>query len=272
MSIHDSAIIERYFMFLTVLIAFGLGSFLHCAAYRIARHEKFVKGSSQCPICGHPLAWNDLVPVFSYIFLKGKCRYCKAGISLRYVISEIAFIGLMISNLLCFDVTFVALRNAILLCCLFVIAIVDYEAYEIPNGCILISLAAWVVLEPLCYREQTRGELWVDVVEHVGTMIGILFFILLIRMLFQWILKKKALGFGDVKLLAVMGLYLGVMPALFGIILACILGLIFGVIFQKRKKERKGAYFPFGPALSAAFWIMLCVGEPFVTWYYHFFI
>lgn len=272
MSIRENPIVLRYFLFLTVLVALGLGSFLHCAAYRMARHENFIKGSSRCPHCGHDLKFWDLIPILSYLFLRGKCRYCKQKISPRYLLFELLYIFLMISNLLCFDLTFVALRNVVLLSCLFVLSIVDYEAYEIPNSCILLPAVAWAGLEPFCYKEQSRGVWWIDAGEHVATMLLFTAFILLIRFLLKRLLKKQALGMGDVKLLALMGLYLTILPVLFALILACILGLLYYFLFQKRKEAQRGAYFPFGPALSVSFWVMLCVGDPFVKWYLHYFI
>ena len=125
------------------------GSFLNCAAWRIAHGESFLRGRSHCPACGHTLSARDLVPVLSWLFRRGRCRYCGEKISARYPLTELAFALLTVLCLLRFDLTVVCLRNWVFLCCLFCLSLVDLESYTIPDGCLLTALGAWLLALPL---------------------------------------------------------------------------------------------------------------------------
>lgn len=268
MSIHEETIVLQYFMFLTVIVSLGLGSFLNCAAYRMGRHENFIKGHSMCPQCGHELALKDLIPIFSYLFLQGKCRYCKAKISIRYLLTEILFIALMISNLWFFDVTFLALRNLIFLCCLFVISLVDYEVGKIPNSCLVTAVVTWIVGLPLCQRWESSYQFFVYLANHVGAMIFVGGMVWILSLLLKAMAKQNVVGAGDIKLLAVMGLYAGLLNSMFGLLIASVLGLLVGFAVKQHKNSKwEEGYFPFGPAICMAAWIMLCLGDSFANWY-----
>ena len=102
-----------------VILGAVFGSFLNCAAWRIAHGESFLRGHSRCPSCGHELGARDLVPVLSWVFQRGRCRYCGVKISVRYPLTELAFALLTLLCLLRFDLSVLCLRNWIFLCCLF---------------------------------------------------------------------------------------------------------------------------------------------------------
>ncbi|MCR4891644.1 MAG: prepilin peptidase [Lachnospiraceae bacterium] len=255
----DTAV-RLYFICLSAMFGAVFGSFLNCAAYRIARNESFLKGRSKCPDCSHTLGPLDLIPVFSWIFSGGKCRYCGKRVSIRYPLTEI-FFALM--TVLCFleaDSPVLFFRNFAFGCCLFCLSLVDLEICIIPDGCLIISALAWLVAQPFL------GKTLMDALMHV--LCGFVFggALLFISLLFDRILKKESMGGGDIKLFAVMGLYLGFVSSLFSLMLSCVLGLIFALV--RRIGAPKGdPHFPFGPAISAATWIMLLYGAPFVDWY-----
>ena len=255
-SIFDFRPILIFCIVVAALLGAVMGSFLNCAAWRIAHGEKFWKGRSHCPTCGHPLSGADLVPVLSWLFLRGKCRYCGGKVSPRYLLAELFFALVTVLCLLRFDLTVLCLRNWVFLCCLFCLALVDLEAYIIPDGCHLVSLAAWIVALPFLWNG------WKDAGLHVlaGVVFGL--GILLISLALDRILKKESLGGGDVKLFAVMGLYLGLGQSLLAVILSCVLGLLLGLV--KRNEEQ---HIPFGPAISLATVIVLLAGEYFLNWY-----
>jgi len=257
MSIYEDKGLLIYCCTVAGILGAVMGSFLNCTAWRIAHEEVWYKGRSHCPECGHTLGAADLVPVFSWLLLRGKCRYCGTKISPRYVLTELFFAALTLICLLRFDLTVLALRNWIFICCLFCLSLVDLESYIIPDGCLIISVAVWAVAAPL---------LGMDIAEiGKGLAAGVAFGggMLLLSLAMDKILKKESLGGGDIKLFAVVGLYLGFVGTLFGLLLSCILGLLCVVISRKGKGER----IPFGPAIAAATVIMLFWGDGFVNWY-----
>ena len=260
MSIYEDTFFMIYCCLLAGVFGAVLGSFLNCAAWRIAHGESFLKGRSHCTSCGHVLGFLDLIPVFSWIFLGGKCRYCKTKISPRYMLTELFFALVSVLTLLRFDLSPEFVRNMVLACCLFCLSLVDLEIFEIPNGCLLIPVIAWFVAIP--FTEMSG----MDVLYHVASGVGYGAVMLALVLLFDKILGKETMGGGDLKLFVVMGLYLGVAASLFALFFSCILGLIMGAI-QKRGKENKGPQIPFGPAIALAFYAMLLYGGGLVNWY-----
>lgn len=257
MSIYADRILLVYCCAVAGILGAVMGSFLNCAAWRIAHGESFLKGRSHCTACGHVLGPLDLVPVFSWLFLGGKCRYCGNKVSVRYPLTELLFAVLSVLCLLRFDLTALCLRNWIFLCCLFCLSLVDLESYIIPDGCLLISAAAWAAALPF---------LWTGWGAVGKSLLSAFVFgggVLLISLLLDKLLKKESLGGGDVKLFAVVGLYLGLTATLFTMILACILGLLVVIIRRGGEQGR----IPFGPSIAAAALFMLLYGEGLVAWY-----
>ena len=236
---------------LAALLGAVFGSFLNCTAFRVARKESFFSGHSRCPHCKHDLNALDLVPVFSWLFLGGKCRYCKHKISPRYLLTELLFALLSAACLVCFGLTVLALR------CLLTLSLVDLEIYEIPDACLILSALAWIAAQVFLWTN------WGDCLLHVAAGLVYGGVVLGVSLLLDKLLKKESLGGGDIKLLAVAGLYLGFVPTLFALILACVIGLV----QAKLSGKPKGKASPFGPAVSAATAVMLFFGEPIAAWY-----
>ncbi len=255
--------IDRGVLIYCCVMAFALGavfgSFLNCAAWRIAHGESFLRGHSRCPACGHALGLPDLVPIFSWIFQRGRCRYCGVKISVRYPLTELAFGLITLLCLLRFDLTVLCLRNWIFLCCLFCLSLVDLECYTIPDGCLLIAAGAWVGALPFLRPG------WAEIGRSV--LAGLVFGggILLLSIVMDKLLGRESLGGGDVKLFAVVGLYLGFIGTLFTMLFSCVLGLLFAL--RQGRRGEKGRAIPFGPSISLAAAFMLLFGEGFVKWY-----
>ena len=256
-SIYNSTGLLIYSCGVAAFLGAAMGSFLNCAASRMAKDQPFIKGRSHCPACGHALGFADLVPIFSWLFLGGKCRHCGAKISPRYLFTELLFAALTVGCLLRFDLSVECLRNWTLLCCLFCLSLVDFESQIIPNGTLLFAAGAWVVAEPFLF------ESWAKTLAHVGTAVAISGGMLLISMVMDRVLKRESLGGGDVKLYAVVGLYLGLLSSLFALILSCVLGLAVNVPRQRGNSEP----FPFGPWIAVAAAIMLFFGVALLDWY-----
>lgn len=257
MSIHESTFILWYCCVVAGVVGAVLGSFLHCTAYRVVRGQPFFgKERSRCPSCGHELGALDLVPVFSWLLLGGRCRYCKAKVPLRYFVAECFMAAMAVLCLLRFDLSVVFLRNLVFGCCLFCLALVDLENMTIPNGCLLAALFAWAAALPFLGQPLN----WVFGRIAAGAVFG--GGLLLFSLAADRVLGRESMGGGDIKLFAVVGLYLGFVGTLFCLVLACVLGLVFAAVTKSRGKP-----FPFGPSIAAAAWVMLLYGDGLVNWY-----
>lgn len=263
MSIYMDTAFTVYCCFLAAVLGAALGSFLNCAAWRISRGESFVKGHSRCPSCGNRLKAADLVPILSWVFLGGKCRYCKAKVSVRYPLTEAFFALLTVLALLKFDLSVSFLRNLVFFCCLFCLSLVDLESYIIPDGCLLFAAGAWLFAAPFAVLENGW---WDGVFEKLIAAAVFGGGTLALSLVMDRVLKKESLGGGDVKLFAVTGLYLGIVGSLFGLVLASVLGLLFAAA-RKKKDKNESAQIPFAPAISLSACIMLLFGSGLVDWY-----
>ena len=260
MSIYDSRYILCFCCAVAAVLGAVFGSFLNCAAYRIAHGQSFLKGRSRCPECLHELTALDLIPILSYIFLRGRCRHCNAKVSPRYLITELFFALVTVLCLLRFDLTVLCLRNWVFICCLFCLSLVDLESFIIPDGCLIAALAAWVCALPF---------LWTGLRDFAFSLIAAVVFgggMLLISLALDRILKKESMGGGDIKLFAVCALYLGLIATLFSIILACVLGLLFALARRKLRPDSP-EQIPFGPSIACAAAVMLFFSQQVADWY-----
>ena len=141
MSIYEYRPLLIFSVILAACLGAVAGSFLNCAAWRIVHGEPFVKGRSRCPRCGHVLGPLELVPVFSWLIQRGRCKACGEKISVRYLVAELVFSLVTVLCLLRFDLTVLCLRNWVFLGCLFLLTLTDLDAMIIPDGCHKIGRA-----------------------------------------------------------------------------------------------------------------------------------
>ena len=259
MSIYRTTPFLIYCVVIAAIFGACMGSFLNCIAWRSVRGESFMKGHSRCTSCGHELGFKDLIPVFSWLFSGGKCRYCGAKVSVRYPLTELAFALITVLCLLKFDLSLLCLRNYIFLSVLFVLTLTDIDDMIIPDGCHIVAVIAWIAAEPFLFNG------WAGFISHVGAAILFGGGLLAISLILDRIMGRDTLGGGDIKLIAVTGLYLGMIGNLFTLMLACIAGLFFNVITKKSSDEEKA--FPFGPWIAGAAAVMLLFGDPLINWY-----
>ena len=260
MSIFVSPGIFAYSCFLLAILGAALGSFLNCAAWRIAHGENVLRGRSHCPSCGHTLGATDLVPILSWCFLRGRCRYCGEKVSARYPLTELFF---ALVTMVCFlkgDLRILTLRNWLFICCLFCLSLVDLECYIIPNGCLLLSALFWAAALPFA------GMNWKEIGMHILAGIVVSGIILFLSIMMDRFLNRESMGGGDIKLFAVVGLYLGFAGSLFAVILACIIGLIFALV-RRLLPGNRAVQIPFGPSIAASTAVILLFGEPVIAWY-----
>lgn len=205
--------------------------------------------------CGHDLYLKDLVPIASWVFLRGKCRYCHEKVSFRYPLVEIIFALISVACLLKFDLTLLCLRNYIYLAVLYLLTLTDIDTMTIPDSCHVISALVWIASAPMLYGRN-------EIIMHVACAAVFGGVLLGVSLLMDRVLGRESLGGGDIKLFAVTGLYFGFVGTLFVVMLSCIGGLIFNILGRKSGKE-----FPFGPWIAFASVLMLFVGEPLISWY-----
>ena len=272
--IQEYGIFTIYFMVISFIIGTVMGSFINCLAWRTVSGESVLKGRSHCPQCSHLLKWVDLVPIFSFVSLKGQCRYCGKEIPVRYILTEL-FTGIIfLAIVLKSGPTWETLKEMVLVCILVTLSLVDFDTFEIPDGFILAGVVNWVITVPLV--SGYIGPKWM-VYNHIqwpisfmkhyvksGLLAG---FILALGMLamsvvFDKLTGKESLGGGDIKLFFVIGLYTGIVQGVFCLLLSCVIGIIFSAVVKKNR-------IPFGPSISLAMCITLLVGSRVANWYIH---
>lgn len=241
-------------MFYLIVFLFGItiGSFLNVCIYRIPRGETVVTTPSHCTVCGKKIGWYDLVPVFSYLFLGGRCRSCKSHISPWYPIIEVLN-GLL--YLLVFAVNgfnFLSIIYSLFSSALLVLSVIDFRTFEIP-----ISINIFIMLLGIV-------RVGLDFENIFNYVIG--FFSVSTPLLIIYLITKgRGIGGGDIKLMAVAGLILGFKLN----ILAFFMGAVFASIVHPIRMKCFGAdrMFALGPYLALGLFISLLFGERLIDMY-----
>lgn len=244
---------EMYWMLLIIFV-YGIiiGSFLNVLIYRIPLKENIAVERSHCMKCGKQIKWYDLIPLVSYIILRGKCRNCGEKISKQYPLVE-AINGC--GYVLIFwihDLSWLSILCSLVFSILIVITVIDWRTYEIPPS---LNLAIGVL-------GVIRIILDMDnLLEYLIGFCSVSGFLLLLFLL----TRGRGIGGGDIKLMAAAGLFLGWKNIILAFALGAILGAVIHPILMKVKdKERMLA---FGPYLSAGIFIAMLFGNPLITWY-----
>lgn len=239
------------------IFLFGIvvGSFLNVCIFRLPKEESIVRVPSHCMSCGKKLHWYELIPLFSWLFLRGKCHGCKAKISPQYPVIEAAN-GLL--WMLCFFMK--GISPDFLLCCalfsaLLVLSVIDARTQEIPNGINIFIAVVGAIRFGLSF--YFNGFKW-------DTLLGPIIFTLLFFLIFLFS-EGRAMGGGDIKLMFGIGLFLGAKLTLFGLVAACVVGSVIHLTLMAVKKV--GRQLAFGPYLSIGFALSALVGNVVVDWY-----
>jgi len=237
---------------------FGLivGSFLNSVIYRLEQGQGFVKGRSFCPNCKYQLSWQDLIPVFSFLLLRGKCRYCQKSISWQYPLVELST-GLIF--LLIYNLQF-TIYNFIIAPFLIIIFVYDLKHYIIPDKIIYPAIAIVFVYDLLKSNFQWKSDFLLSALGAAGFFLAIVL-----------ISRGKGMGIGDIKLAFLMGLFLGwpnIIAALFS---AIFLGAIMGIALIISGKKTLRSEVPFGPFLTAGTFLALFWGGKIINFYLNLF-
>lgn len=247
---------QTIFLYILVfLYGIIIGSFLNVCIYRIPKKENIATTRSHCMSCGYQLKWYDLVPLFSYLALRGKCRKCGSRISVQYPLVEALNGALYLLVFWRYGLSVDSLLYCLLFSALIVLSVIDFRTYEIPVGINIFILTLGlirIVTDLSHWRSYGIGLLSVSIP----------------LLLIYLVTKGRGIGGGDVKLMAAAGLLIGWKLNILGFLLGCILGSIIHVCRMKLSGE--GRTLAMGPYLAMGIAISVMWGEQMIAWYLSF--
>lgn len=246
-----------------LIFIYGLmiGSFLNVCIYRLPRGASMIHPGSNCPACGKPIAWYDNIPLLSYLFLAAKCRHCKHKISPRYFWIELATGILWLGFWFLYGISAKFFAGISLTSILFAISITDFETQIIPDALVLPGALIGFAIS-LLFPELHHQSAWFKGLGHsvLGFGVGGLV-IYTVGLLGNLVFKKESMGGGDVKLLAMIGAYVGFPQILFVFFFSPFVGLPFAIYTQMAGKSK---VIPFGPFLAISGLCFFVAGDKMI--------
>lgn len=243
-----------------IVAVFGLliGSFLNAVIHRVPRKESVVSPGSRCPSCGYALRWYDNIPVASYVLLGGRCRRCRKPISVRYPIVELVTAAVFVAHYFVFGWTPLLAVRLLFAASLVALFAIDLEHHLLPDAItlpgIVVGVVASVFLPP-------------GVVESlIGLLIGGGVLWLIGEAYFRYS-GEEGMGGGDVKMLAMIGAFLGWKLVLVTLVLSSIAGSVLGLAIIAMKRGGMKYALPFGTFLALGALAASLIGDQIVTWY-----
>ena len=242
--------------------AFGavIGSFLNVCIHRLPRDESIVVPSSHCPRCNTPLRAYDNIPLVSYLILRGKCRTCRQPISLRYPVVEFVSAAFSVIMVLFYGLSLAYIVYYLFVAALIAVTFIDLSHQIIPDE---ISLPGIVVGAGVSWL---TGQITV-----VQSLLGILVgggSLYVVAWGYHMVTKREGMGGGDIKLLAMIGAFIGWKGVLFTILCSSLVGAVVGIVLMVLSSRADGKYaVPFGPFLSLGAVMYLFFGESLIEWY-----
>ena len=242
------------------LVLWGLciGSFLNVCIHRLPLGGSIVHPASRCPGCGQALAWRDNIPILSYVALRGRCRTCRLPISMRYPIVEALTAAIFLAHWYVFGPTPLLFVRLLFACALIVLFAIDLEHQILPN---VITLPG-IPIGFLCSGFLPPGPL----MSLAGIALGGGLLWAIGEAWFR-LRKVEAMGFGDVKMLAMVGAFLGVKLVVLTFVLSSMLGGLVGAALLATRRADMATRVPFGTMLACAALVASLFGERLVSWY-----
>lgn len=245
-----------------MVLLFGavIGSFLNVCIYRLPREESVAWPASHCPSCRQAIAVYDNIPILSYLVLRGRCRACRAAISIRYPLVEAANAIGYVGVCWMFGFTAVACVYAALVSALIVVTGTDLSHTMIPDVVtlpgIVVGLLSAALILPIGIADSVLGIMVAG---------GILWFLAWIS---PYVFGKEGMGGGDIKLMAMVGAFIGWQPALLAIMIGSLMGSVVGGGLIAAGVMRREQYIPFGPFLALGSLFALLFHQPLFEWYW----
>lgn len=247
--------LDVVFLVYAGLLGAAIGSFINVLVARLPVGESPVRPRSSCPACGAMIAWYDNVPIVSWLVLRGRCRRCGSRISIEYPLVEAGTALIWVGVAWLYGPSWTGLQGAVLLSIVLAIALIDARHYLIPDPLSLGGLVAGLALAPLPGPPSVLGSV-------LGALagFGVLF---VVGVVGEWAFKKPAMGGGDMKMMAMVGAFLG--PA--GAMLTIFLGALVGTIVFAPVALRTDREVPFGVFLALGAATTFLLGDALTDWY-----
>lgn len=243
------------FLVYAAVLGAAIGSFINVLVVRLPAGQSPVRPRSACPACGAAIAWYDNVPILSWLVLRGRCRRCGTRISVQYLLVEAGTALMWLGIAWLYGPSWVGLRGAVLISLVLAIALIDARHYLIPDALSLGGLVAGLALAPLPGPPSVLAALL-----GAAAGFGVLFVVGLVG---EWIFKKPAMGGGDMKMMAMVGAFLGPSGAMLTIFLGALVGtIVFAPVALRTDRE-----VPFGVFLAIGAATTFLVGDLLVGWY-----
>jgi leader peptidase (prepilin peptidase) / N-methyltransferase len=256
-------------LMLLILFAFGLcfGSFLNVIVYRLPHKLSIVTPPSSCPACKTRLSFFDLIPLLSYLWLKGKCRYCSASISIRYPLVELLTGLLFVAVFYRFGFSATGLFYLVLLYLLLAVTLIDLEHRIVPNPLVAAGLITGLIFYlPVLLSLVTEIPPWI-LIDRLP-LDGLLGFLIGGGLLLIIILVSRGgMGAGDMKLMAMIGLFVGLRGVAVVLLAAFIFGALVGIAMMLLGQATRKSALPFAPYLALATVVEVFWGEAIWNWY-----
>jgi leader peptidase (prepilin peptidase)/N-methyltransferase len=243
-----------------------IGSFLNVCIYRMGLEQSVVKPPSHCPKCKKPIRWHDNIPLISFIVLRGRCRDCRSKISIRYFFVELLTGLLFLALFIRFGLTPFFFIYALFASGLIVATFVDFDFRIIPDEISVGGLIVGLVLSGIYPVLHETSVWWLGLAQSLlGILVGggILW---VLGALGDFMFKKESMGGGDIKLLAMIGAFLGWKLALLALPLASVIGAVVGII---EKIRTKNSVIAFGPYLALGALVGLFWGDQIISYFFY---
>lgn len=260
-------VVSVFWSIVIFLLGINIGSFLNVVIYRVPQEKSIISGRSFCPACQNKLSWLDLMPLLSFVLLKGKCRYCGEKISGRYFFVELLTAVVYLSLYFKYGISAEFIAFGFFMSILIAVFFIDLDHLIIPDGLVITGLIGGALL--LIYHAFFGFSYFNNMVwwgPLVG-MIGVPIILLVIAIVGSMVFGADAMGGGDVKLFAPIGLFLGWKMVLLALFASFVFSGIISIFLLAFKiKDRKDAI-PFGPFIVLAVFAVMLFGHEFAAWY-----
>ena len=244
------------------LLGLMLGSFMNVCIYRLPRGLSPVRPRSGCPNCGHMLAWYENVPVVSYLVLRGRCRKCRVAISPMYPIIEAITGAAFLAAYLWYGPSALLIVRLAFAWAMIALFVIDYQHQILPNVITIPGIVIGILSNILA------GPGWIASIIGAAVGAGSLY---AIAEIYYRVRHEEGLGMGDVKMLGMIGAFLGWKLVLLTLVISSFLGSIVGVFVLVSRKESLKYAMPFGTFLAVGALVASVVGDAILDWYLGFF-